>query len=76
MATAALPSRQQEFEQTLEAKCAQGYRIESQGETEAVLLAKSRRRFFKLLGGHDVRYLLSVNEHGRATTRKIESPVP
>ncbi len=46
MATA-LSSRQQEFEQTLEAKRAQGYRIESQRATEAVLLGKSRRRFFK-----------------------------
>jgi hypothetical protein len=72
MATALL-SRQEEFEQTLRAKRAQGYRIESQDDTQAVLLGKSRRRFFNLLGGDDVRYLLSFNEHGRTTTRRIES---
>jgi hypothetical protein len=71
MATALL-SRQEEFEQTLRAKRAQGYRIESQDDTQAVLLGKSRRRFFNLLGGADVRYLLSFNEHGRTTTRRIE----
>jgi hypothetical protein len=72
MATALL-SRREEFEQTLQAKRAQGYRIESQDDTQAVLLGKTRRRFFNLLGGDDVRYLLSFNEHGRAISRKIES---
>jgi hypothetical protein len=71
MATALL-SRQEEFDQTLREKRAQGYRIESQDDTQAVLLGKSRRRFFNLLGGNDVRYLLSFNEHGRTTTRRIE----
>jgi hypothetical protein len=73
MATALLVPRQQEFEQTLRAKRAQGYRIESQTATQAVLVGKSRRRFFNLRGGADVRYLLSFNENGRATSRRIES---
>ena len=75
MATA-VQSREQLFEQTLEAKREQGYRIASQTTTEAVLLGRSRRRFFRLIAGDDIRYLLSVNEHGRATTRQIETPVP
>jgi hypothetical protein len=76
MATALL-SRKQELERTLQAKRAQGYgyRIESQDDTQAVLLGKGRRRFFNLLGGGDVRYHLSFNEHGRATSRRIESEV-
>jgi hypothetical protein len=74
MATALL-SRKQEFERTLQTKRAQGYRIESRDDTQAVLLGKGRRRFFNLLGGVDVRYLLSFNEHGRATSRRIESEV-
>ena len=71
MATALL-TRQQEFEQALEAKRAQGYRIESQDDTQAVLLGRSRRRFFNLRAGDDVRYLLSFNQHGRLTNRPIE----
>jgi hypothetical protein len=71
MATALL-SRNEELEQTLRVKRAQGYRVESQDDTQAVLLMRSRRRFFNLLRGHDVRYLLSLDERGRATSRRIE----
>ena len=71
MAVAPL-SRKQELEQTLEGKRAQGYRIESQNDTQAVLLMRSRRRFLKLLRGHDVRYLLSFDEQGNASSRRIE----
>jgi hypothetical protein len=65
-------SRQQELERTLEGKRAQGYRIESQTDTQAVLLMRSRRRFLNLLRGPDLRYLLSFDEQGYARSRRIE----
>ena len=68
----ALLSRKQELERTLHGKRAQGYRIESHDDTQAVLLMRSRRRFFNLLRGHDVRYRLSFDELGHASSRMIE----
>jgi hypothetical protein len=68
----ALLTRKQEFERTLEGKRAQGYRIESQTDTQAVLLMRSRRRFLNLLRGHDARYLLSFDAQGHASSRRIE----
>ena len=71
MATAVL-SRTQKIEQTLEAKRAQGYRVESHDDTQAVLLMRGRRRFLNLRGGEDVRYLLSFDEQGDAKSRRID----
>lgn len=67
----ALLTRNQEIERTLQKKLAQGYRIESQNDTQAVLLDRGRRRFFNLLRGDDVRYRLSFDEHGHASSRAI-----
>ena len=67
----ALLTRNQEIERTLQKKRAQGYRIESQNDTQAVLLDRGRRRFFNLLRGDDVRYRLSFDEHGHASSRAI-----
>jgi hypothetical protein len=67
----ALLTRNQELEATLKEKRAQGYRIESQNDTQAVLLIRGRRRFFNLLRGHDLRYRLTFDEHGRASSRAI-----
>jgi len=69
------PSRQEELDRTLQEKRAQGYRIESQSDTQAVLFMKGRRRFFNLFGGGEVRYLLSFDEQGHASSRKVE-PAP
>ena len=74
MATAVL-SRNEELEQTLKAKRAQGYRIESQDDKQAVLLMRGRRRFFNLFRGTDIRYRLSFDKQGNATSRKIEAQV-
>ena len=71
MAVAPL-SRKQEVERTLEGKREQGYRVESQSDTQAVVLMRSRRRFLNLFRGHDVRYLLSFDEQGAASSRRIE----
>ena len=72
---AAVQSREQALESALVGKRAQGFRIESQDDTQAVLLMRKRRRHFKLRRGGDERYLLSVDEHGRSTSRRIELEV-
>ncbi len=71
MAVAVL-SRTQKIEQTLEGKRAQGYRVESHDDTQAVLLMRGRRRFLNLRGGEEVRYLLSFDEQGDARSRRID----
>lgn len=71
MATA-VPSRSEKLEQTLAGKRAQGYRIESHDDNQAVLLMRGRRRFLNLRGGHDERYLLTFDEQGDTKSRKID----
>jgi hypothetical protein len=66
-------ARDQELERTLDKKRAQGYQIESHNDTEAVLSMRQRRRFFGLSRGDELRYLLSFDEHGHASSRRIES---
>ena len=54
----------------LVAKTEQGYRIESQTDTEATLVMKSHRRWFGLVGGSsETRQITSVDEQGRTRTR-------
>jgi hypothetical protein len=65
-------SRNHKLERTLDEKRAQGYQVESHNDTEAVLSMRGRRRFFNLFHGQDVRYLLSFDEKGRASSRRIE----
>jgi hypothetical protein len=64
-------SRNQKLERTLEGKREQGYLIESHNDTQAVLLMRDRRRFFNLFRGNHVRYLLTFDEHGHASSRTI-----
>lgn len=72
---AAVDARKQKFAQLLEAKVEQGYKIESQGATEAVLFTRDRRSWFGLFAGRGegARQMLSVDEKGAATTRKLSS---
>jgi hypothetical protein len=65
-----LGERKQELERTLKAKIAQGYRIESQNETHAVLRMGTRRRWFGLLGGTKMTYDVAVDEGGHASSRR------
>ena len=65
-------TRDQELERTLKEKHQQGYRVESHNDTEAVLSMKGRRRFFNLLRGEEVRYRLSFDEAGHATSQSID----
>jgi hypothetical protein len=66
------PSRDQTLERILDEKRAQGYRIESHNNHEAVLSMRGRRRFLNLFHGDDVRYLLSFDEQGHSSSRRIE----
>ena len=65
-------SRDQKLERTLDQKREQGYLIESHDDTEAVLSMRGRRRFFNLFRGDEERYLLSFDEQGHASSRRIE----
>ena len=51
----------------------QGYRVESQGETEAVLFTRGRRTWFGLFAGpgEGGRQMIGVDDQGAATTRKL-----
>jgi hypothetical protein len=64
-------ARKQELERTLQAKVAQGFTIESQTDTEAVLVMKGRRRWFGLTNTPSVRYEVTVDEAGRAASRRL-----
>ena len=69
----AVDARKQKFAQMLKVKLEQGYRIESQGETEAVLFTRGRRSWFGLLAGRGEggRQMISVDDQGAATPRKL-----
>jgi hypothetical protein len=68
---AAVDTRKQKFAQMLEAKLEQGYEIEAQGETDAVLF--TRGSWFGLFVGRSqgARQLISVDDQGAAKTRKL-----
>lgn len=66
-------TRNQEIERTLDEKRAQGYRVEAHNDTEAVLLIRGRRRFFNRLRGDDLRYRLTFDERGHASSRRVEA---
>ena len=70
---ATLDARKQTFAKLLEAKVEQGYEIESQGDTEAVLVTRGRRSWFGLFAGHgaSARLMVSVDDKGAAKTRKL-----
>jgi hypothetical protein len=56
----------------LEVKLGQGYLIESQCDTEAVLFIRGRRRWFGLFAGsgEGVRQIISVDEQGTGEDTK------
>jgi hypothetical protein len=69
-----LDVRKRKLEQMLEAKLEQGYRIESRGDTEAVLFTQGHRSWFGLFGkGEGARMMISVDEQGAAKTRKLST---
>jgi anti-sigma factor RsiW len=65
-------TRKQRLAEILSVKLEQGYQVESQGDTEAVLFTPGRRQWFGLSGGGvGARMIISVDEQGTATTRKL-----
>jgi hypothetical protein len=69
---AAVDTRKQKLAQMLNVKLEQGYRIESQGDTEAVLVMQGRRPWMGLFGGGEsVRQVISIDDQGAAKTRKL-----
>jgi hypothetical protein len=69
----AVDARKQKFAQMLKVKLEQGYGIESQGETEAILFTRGRRTWFGLFAGpgEGGRQMISVDDQGAAKTRKL-----
>jgi hypothetical protein len=70
-AEATLVSRTQELARTLTTKLAQGYKVESQTDTEAILVIRGRKRWFR--PSKDTRQHVKVDEFGTATFAKIEA---
>jgi hypothetical protein len=64
-------ARKQELARTLDRKLAQGFEIESESDTKAVLVMKGRRRWLGLSNAASVRYEIAVDEGGRATSRRL-----
>ena len=63
-------ARTQELARTLSTKQAQGYTVESQTDTTAVLVIKGRKRLFR--SSVDSRQIVTVDELGNAKVQKIE----
>jgi hypothetical protein len=70
-----LDVRKRKLGQLLEAKREQGYQIESQSDTEAVLFTRGHRSWFGLFGSGKggARMMISVDEQGAAKTRKLST---
>jgi hypothetical protein len=63
--------REQALARTLESKLEEGYSLESQDETRAVLSIRGRRGWFGLTHGAGARYEVTVDEQGRARSRRL-----
>jgi hypothetical protein len=68
-----LEERKEQLSLTLDTKVAQGNQIESQNGTSAVVLRPGRRGWFGLVSGLVVKSVVSVDERGHVTSRKIEA---
>jgi hypothetical protein len=65
-------SREAAFALALAAKLEQGYHLESQGKTEAILFTKGRRRWFGLVAGEPGRRRrIALEDDGRVSTRGL-----
>jgi hypothetical protein len=62
--------RKRRLAEILVTKAEQGYRIESQTDTEATLMTRGHRRWFGLIGSDtETREIVSVDEQGRTRMR-------
>jgi hypothetical protein len=65
-------TREEKFAELLAAKVEQGYEVESQSDTEAVIATPGRRRRFRAqIAGK--RQRISIDKLGNRTTRGLES---
>ena len=64
-------ARKDELARTLYRKVAQGYEIESESDTGAVLVMKGRPKWFGLSSTPSVRFELTVDERGNAKSRRL-----
>jgi hypothetical protein len=63
-------ARTQELARTIKSKLAQGYTVESQTDTAAVLVIKGRKRWFR--SSVDSRQVVTVDEFGKAAFEKVD----
>jgi hypothetical protein len=72
-AQVSLEQRKQKLADTLLKKIEQGYKVESQTDTDAILVTKGRpRRWFGLVeGGPDTRQTISIDEQGSSSSRSL-----
>jgi hypothetical protein len=63
--------RREKFAQLLTTKVEQGYDVESQGDTEAVIVTRGRRRRFRSTPVGN-RQRIGIDEQGRVTTHALE----
>ena len=65
-----MSERKRRLAEILVVKSEQGYRIESQTDTEAILSTKGHRRWFGMVGSAtETRQITSVDEQGKTRTR-------
>ena len=69
-----IDERKRKLSLILATKVDQGYTIESQTDTDAVLTARGRRLWFGLRGhAPGSRQRIAIDEQGRSTTRKYSA---
>jgi hypothetical protein len=68
---ATLVERTQELARTITSKREQGYTVESQTDTEAILVIKGRKRMFG--GATDSRQSVKIDESGAVKFTKIDA---
>jgi hypothetical protein len=67
-----ITERKRRLAEILVTKTEQGYRIESQTDTDVTLMTKGRRRWFGMVGSNtETRQITSIDEQGRAHTRAL-----
>jgi hypothetical protein len=69
--TPTVTDRREKFAQLLTTKVEQGYDVESQGDTEAVIVTRGRRRRFRSTTVGN-RQRIGIDEQGRVTTHALE----
>ena len=64
-------ARRERLTQAVQEKLEQGFAVESESDTQAVLIVKGRRRWFGLQNAPSVRYEVTVDEGGHPRSRRL-----